>query len=319
MYLADLLEQFGKKLSPARISALKPEIAERFDGYLETIADFMHTKGSYSKYVRYIKRAYRVNPNGLVDNLEQISQLYDQVNEVETLGTPVSFLMQNLKTVLPTFFFEDEEGQRETLSNLGDFFEDLDLDNVDESTPGVELYPSYVLARWIREGKRVGDVLDDQREIMFSSYCGLFFDMAAKVLNLNVDERVVLSLVRGPSSELGAIPVTFQHILEVEMAFWKKILTNILSGNKYHLKRSKLKKIKNVEEMDVGRALKYINVPKQAYAVFKDEFGIPISDFYVAEACANIIENVKFIADHGYSDDERAKLEAILKSKSLLA
>ncbi len=314
MFLAELLERFKERPRPAEIKALREEITSRFDQYLTTISDFMYKKGSYTKYSRAIMKAYRIHPNKLIENLEQISQLYDQVNDVETLGTPISFLMQNLKTLLPTFFFQDEKEQKETKDSMSAFFEDLDLGAVDEATPGIELYPSYILGRWIREKRCLCEVLDNDREIMFSSYCGLFFDMAAKVLNLDIDAKIVMALIQGPNLPEEDIPVNFDDIVKTEMKFWKRILTNILSSSKYYMRDTKLKKIKNVEDMDVGRALKYLNVPEQAYEIFSNEFDIPVSDFYLAEACANIIENILDITEHGFSPEEQAQLEKILKN-----
>lgn len=314
MFLLDVLEKLQEgTLSKAELQSLEREVHAKFDQCVDTITHFMHSKGKYYRYLRVIKKAYRNHPNALVENLEQLSQLYDQINVVDTLGTPISFLMQNMKTILPTYFFADADEQARTRQAMPDFFEDLDESAADEKSPGIELYPSWVLARWINEETPVCASLNPDLEKMFSSYCLLFLDSTVKQLGLNIPARVLLSLIQGPECPTTARETTFLDIVGIELKLWEEILRNLLSANKYYLKNTKLQKFENIDETDAGRALKYLTIPEKARAAF-DRLGIKVHEFYIVEVCADIIAEITRIADEGFTSEERAKLRGILKN-----
>ncbi|GAB4307679.1 MAG: hypothetical protein Kow0069_05410 [Promethearchaeota archaeon] len=319
MWLPDTLERFTERLDQSASEQVCEEANRRFEEYISTIVHFMHSKGTYHRYSRRILKAYRIHPNKLIDNLEQLSQLYDQVFEVDTLGTPISFLMQNLKTVLPSYALVAADGRRDLEAELPEFFAYLNTASLEIQTPGLEVYPSWLLGKWIREDRCISDVLSQEREIMLSSYSALFLENAARVLGLDVPKRVVLGLVRGPEVQLERINVTFGDLVNVEVKFWKMILRAILSKDERYLKGTKIKRIQNVEEMDFGRALKYLDVPPAAFERFENATGIAAHEFYVAEVCATIIDNVNYVVEHGFAPEEREALAALLKDPALLA
>ncbi len=169
MFLTDLLEKLKLNPNATQLEQLKADAVKQYKVFEEKIASQITGPTTIDDLLSAIERAYMIHPNRLLNNLEQLSQLYDQVYKTQTLTPPMSYLMQIQKTILPNFLFADEATQQQIRSCMEDFFAPIDLTKTSEILEGQTLYASWALAKWIRERKVINRVLSPEQEIEFSS------------------------------------------------------------------------------------------------------------------------------------------------------
>lgn len=304
-----MLERLKAGVDEAQQEEVKADVIAKYKHFEEVIASYLTGADALHRMVKAIGRAYTIHPNKLLDNLEQLSQLYDQVCEVATITPPVSYLMQTQKVILPTYLFGEEDAQTKMRDGLQDFFSHLDLTKVSEILEGATLYASWVMAKWIREKRRLSEVLDTELEIAFSSYCVLFIDRIVKVLGVAVDPELFLMLVRGPAAE--GYNVTFETVMSLELQFWEAVLQGLVGDEDVLSGDTPLMESPMIEDFDEKNILQYVMVPEVAHGFFED-IGISLKNFFLAEKFASIAETVNDIVTAGFDAEETAQLGAFL-------
>ena len=310
MYLIDLLEKLKVNPSAAQLEQLKADAVKVYKAFEERIALLITGPDTIDNLLKTIERAYTIHPNRLLNNLEQVSQLYDQVYKTQTLTPPMSYLMQIQKTLLPTYLFADDATQQQMRAGMQDFFSHLDLSKVNEILEGQTLYASWALAKWIREKQVLNKVLNAEQEIEFSSYCVLFVDNIVRNLHVAVDSNLLLKLVHGP--QYTDYNVTFEDVMVLELKFWRPILEGILGDDAVLHKRVPLLQSEKIAAFDEKYVFEYVRVPDQAHAFFKG-IGTSLKQFYLAETFASIIEVVESIVTQGLTAEELSSLNAFLR------
>ncbi len=310
MFLTDLLEKLKVNPNATQLEQLKADAVKQYKGFEEKIASRITGLDTIDNLLRSIERAYMIHPNRLLNNMEQLSQLYDQVYKTQTLTPPMSYLMQIQKTLLPTYLFADEATQQQIRSTMEDFFVPIDLSKTSEILEGQTLYASWALAKWIREKTVINKVLSPEQEIEFSSYCVLFVDNIVKSLHVAVDPNLLLKLVHGP--QYTDYNVTFEDVMVLELQFWRPILEGILGDAEVLEKRVPLLQSAKIAAFDEKYVFEYVRVPDQARLLF-EKFGLSMKTFYLAETFASIIEAVESIVNKGFSAEELGSLNAFLK------
>ncbi len=310
MFLTDLLEKLKLNPSATQLEQLKADAVKQYKIFEEKIASQITGPDAIDNLLRAIERAYMIHPNRLLNNLEQLSQLFDQVYKTQTLTPPMSDLMQIQKTLLPTYLFADEATQQQIHSSMEDFFAPIDLTKTSEILEGQTLYASWALAKWIREKTVINKVLSPEQEIEFSSYCVLFVDNIVKSLHVAVDPNLLLKLVHGP--QYTDYNVTFEDVMVLELQFWRPILEGILGDAAVLEKRVPLLQSAKIAAFDEKYVFEYVRVPDQARLLF-EKFGLSLKQFYLAETFASIIEAVECIVNKGFSAEDLGMLNAFLK------
>ncbi len=310
MYLTDLLEKLKQNPNATLLEQLKADAMKQYKIFEEKIASRITGPNTIDDLLGAIGRAYTIHPNRLLNNLEQLSQLFDQVYKTQTLTPPMSYLMQIQKTLLPTYLFADEATQQQIRASMEDFFTPIDLTKTSEILEGQTLYASWALAKWIRERTVINKVLSPEQEIEFSSYCVLFVDNIVKSLNVGVDPQLLLKLVHGP--QYTDYNVTFEDVMVLELQFWRPILEGILGDTAVLEKRVPLLQSAKITAFDEKYVFEYVRVPDHARTLF-ESFGLSLKLFYLAETFATIIEVVESIVNKGFSTEELSLLNAFLK------
>jgi hypothetical protein len=221
--------------------------------------------------------------------------------------------MQRQKGILPTYLFGEESDQNKMREGLQDFFSHLDLTKVGEILEGATLYTSWVMAKWIREQRRLSEVLDAELEIDFSSYCVLFIDRIVKVLGVAVDPELFMMLVRGPAAE--GYNVTFETVMSLELQYWDAVLQGLLGDEEVLSGEVPLMDSPTIEEVDEQYVLQYVMVPEAARSFF-DDIKISLKKYFLAEKFANIAEAVEDIVAKGFDAEELASLSAFLSESA---
>jgi hypothetical protein len=304
-----VLERLKAGVDAAQLEDVKAEAIAKYKHFEDAIASYLTRSDAIPRMVKTIGKAYTVHPNKLLDNLEQLSQIYDQVCDVSTITPPVSYLMQTQKGILPTYLFGEEDVQNKMREGLQDFFSHLDFTKVSEILEGATLYASWVMAKWIREKRRLSEVLDAELEIDFSSYCVLFIDRIVKVLGVAVDPELFIMLVRGPAAD--GYNVTFETVMSLELQFWEAVLQGLLGDEDVLSGEVPLMDSPAIEAVDEQFVLQYVMVPESA-RVFFDEIEIPLKKYFLAEKFATIAEAVEQIATEGFDGEELGKLGTFL-------
>ncbi len=310
MYLTDLLEKLKLNPSATQLEQFKADAVKQYKIFEEKIAAQITGPDTIDNLLGSIERAYMIHPNRLLNNLEQVSQLYDQVYKTQTLTPPMSYLMQIQKTLLPTYLFADEATQQQIHSSMEDFFAPINLSKTSEILEGQTLYASWALAKWIREKTVLNKVLSPEQEIEFSSYCVLFVDNIVKSLHVAVDPNLLLKLVHGP--QYTEYNVTFEDVMVLELQFWRPILEGILGDEAVLQKRVPLLQSAKIASFDEKYVFEYVRVPDQARSFF-DTMKISLKQFYLAETFSTIVEAVGLIVTNGFSTEELSTLNAFLK------
>ncbi len=310
MFLTDLLEKLKLNPNATQLEQLKADAVKQYKVFEEKIASRITGPNTIDDLLVAIERAYMIHPNRLLNNLEQLSQLYDQVYKTNTLTPPMSYLMQIQKTLLPTYLFADEATQQQIRTGMEDFFAPIDLSKTGEILEGQTLYASWALAKWIREKTVINKVLSPDQEIEFSSYCVLFVDNIVKSLHVDVDPNLLLKLVHGP--QYTEYNVTFEDVMVLELQFWRPILEGILGDEAVLAKRVPLLQSAKIAAFDEKYVFEYVRVPEQAHSFF-DKLGVSVKQFYLAETFTTIVEAVESIVTKGLSAEELSALNAFLK------
>lgn len=309
LYLTDVLERLRVGVDDSQLAEIKAEAVAKYAHFEEVVASYLTGEDAIERLLKSISRAYTIHPNKLLDNLEQLSQLRDQVYELFTITPPVSYLMQTQKSILPTYLFAEEDVQAQMRANLPEFFSYLDLSNVGEILEGQTLYASWVMAKWIREERRLSEILDKDLEIAFSSYCVLFIDRIVKVLGVEVDPMVFMMLVRGPSDP--EYNITFETVMSIEIKFWEAVLHSLMGDAKVLGGEVPLMESPMIQNFDEKFVLEYVMVPEIGRRLF-DDICIPLKKFFLAEKFATICETVNRIATNGFEESEINRLNSFL-------
>ena len=304
-----MLERLKAGVTDAQMVQIAVDIAAKYAHYEEVIAPYLTGEDAIERLLLAIGRGYTIHPNKLLDNLEQLSQLRDQVTEVPTITPPVSYLMQTQKSILPTYLFAEEDAQAQMRENLPDFFSHLDFTKVSEILEGQTLYASWVVAKWICEKRRLSEVLDKDLEIAFSSYCVLFIDRIVKVLNVEVDPAIFMMLVRRRADP--NYNVTFETVMGIELEFWAAVLHGLMGDKEVLSGLVPLMDSPTIEKFNENFVLEYVMVSEAGRRLFTD-INVSLKKFFLAEKFATICETIDQIVASGFDEDEINRLNSFL-------